>query len=68
MGVPLYSSCVLFGSLVLFFSIYYFYRSKKKKVLYRAMAQSMCEIMWIRQLLMEVSIETSVPAKLWCDN
>ena len=24
--------------------------------------------MWIRQLLMEVSIETSVPAKLWCDN
>ena len=30
MGVPLYSSCVLFGSLVLFFSIYYFYQSKKK--------------------------------------
>ena len=35
---------------------------------YRAMTQSLCEIMWIRQLLMEVSIETSVPAKLWCDN
>ena len=32
------------------------------------MPQSVCEIMWIRQLLMEVSIETSVPAKLWCDN
>ena len=32
------------------------------------MAQSVCEIMWIRQLLMEVGIETSVPAKLWCDN
>ena len=35
---------------------------------YRAMTQSVCEIMWIRQLLMEVGIETSVPAKLWCDN
>ena len=32
------------------------------------MAQYVCEIMWIRQLLMEVRIETSVPAKLWCDN
>ena len=29
---------------------------------------ALCEIMWIRQLLMEVSIETSVPAKFWCDN
>ena len=32
------------------------------------MAQSICQIMWIRQLLMKVGIETSVPAKLWCDN
>ena len=32
------------------------------------MAQSVCKIMRIRQLLMEVSMETSVPAKLWCDN
>ena len=32
------------------------------------MTQSVCEIMWIRQLLMEVGIETSVPAKFWCDN
>ena len=32
------------------------------------MAQFVCEIMWIHQLLMEVGIETSVPAKLWCDN
>ena len=24
--------------------------------------------MWIRQLLIEVGIETSVRAKLWCDN
>ena len=35
---------------------------------YRAMAQSVSEIMWIRQLLMEVGIETSVPSKLWCYN
>ena len=35
---------------------------------HRVMAQSICEIMWIRQLLMEVAIKTSVPAKLWCDN
>ena len=35
---------------------------------YRAMAQSMCEIMWLHQLLMEVDIETLVPAKLRCDN
>ena len=32
------------------------------------MSQSVYEIMWIRQLLMEVDIETSVLAKLWCDN
>ena len=24
--------------------------------------------MWIRKLLMEVGIETLIPAKLWCDN
>ena len=32
------------------------------------MAQSACEIMWIRQLLMEVGIETSLSVKLLCDN
>ena len=32
------------------------------------MAQSVCEIMSIRQLLTEVGIKTSVPAKVWCDN
>ena len=35
---------------------------------YRAMTQSVCEIMWLHQLLMEVGIETPVPTKLWCDN
>ena len=38
------------------------------KLEYRAMAQSVCEIMWLHQLLMEVGIKTVVPAKLWCDN
>ena len=32
------------------------------------MTQSACEIMWLHQLLVEVGIKTSVPAKLWCDN
>ena len=32
------------------------------------MAQSMCEVMWIHQLLDEVGLKTSLPAKLWCDN
>ena len=35
---------------------------------YRAMTQSVYEIMWLHQLLMEVGIETPVPTKLWCDN
>ena len=35
---------------------------------YLAMTQSLCEIMWIRQLFIEVDIETSVVAKLCCDN
>ena len=32
------------------------------------MAQSVCEIMWISQLLMEEGIKTTIPTKLWCDN
>ena len=32
------------------------------------MTQSICEIMWLHQLLAEIDIKTSVPAKLWCDN
>ena len=35
---------------------------------YRALAQFVCEIMWLYQLLMEVGIKTPVLAKLWCDN
>ena len=52
------------------------WKSKKQSVVsqssaeseYRAMAQFVCEIMWIRHLLMEVGMETSIPTKLWCDN
>ena len=32
------------------------------------MTQSMYEIMWLHQLLMEVGIKIVIPAKLWCDN
>ena len=32
------------------------------------MAQSVCEIMCLYQLLMEVNIKTPVPAKFWYDN
>ena len=52
------------------------WKSKKQGVVfrssaeseYRGMTQSMYEIMWLHQLLMEVGIKTVVPAKLWCDN
>ena len=52
------------------------WKSKKQGVLsrssaeskYKAMTQSVCEIMWLHQLLMEVGSKTVVPAKLWCDN
>ena len=37
-------------------------------VQYRAMTQSICEIIWFHQLLMEVGIKTPIPAELWCDN
>ena len=52
------------------------WKSKKQSVVsrssveskYRAMAQPVCKIMWLHQLLDEVDIKTSIPAKLWCDN
>ena len=52
------------------------WKSKKHNVVsrssakseYRAMAQSVCEIMWVHQLLSEVGLKVSMPAKLWCDN
>ena len=52
------------------------WKSKKQNVVsrssagskYRAMAQSIYEIIWLHQLLREVGIKTPIPAKLWCDN
>src|SRR5262249_40378210 len=52
------------------------WKSKKQNVVswssaeseYRAMAQSVCELMWIHQLLSEVGLKVSIPTKLWCDN
>ena len=62
--------CVFFGGNLIS------WKSKKQSVVsrsnaeseYRAMARFVCEIIWIHQLLMEVGMETSVSAKLWCDN
>ena len=52
------------------------WKSKKQSVVsqssakseYRAMTQFMCEIMRLHQRLIEVNMETPVPAKLWYDN
>ena len=64
------SYCVFFGGNLVS------WKSKKQGVVshssadseYRVMTRSLCEIIWFHQLLMEVGIETPVPAKLWCDN
>ena len=48
------------------------WKSKKQSVVsqssaeskYRVMARFVCEIMWLHQILMEVGIETPIPAKL----
>ena len=52
------------------------WRSKKQNVVsrssakseYRAMTQSVSEVIWIRQLLNEIGHKILMPAKLWCDN
>jgi hypothetical protein len=35
---------------------------------YRAMAQGLCEILWIRNLLSELKVMRKGPSKLYCDN
>lgn len=35
---------------------------------YRAIAQSTHKMLWINHLLIEVGLDVSFPAKLWCDN
>ena len=61
--------CVFFGGNMIS------WKSKKQSIVsrssmesYRAMAQCLCEIMWIRQFFIEVGIATSILVKLWCDN
>ena len=52
------------------------WKSKKQSVVYRssveseykAMTQSVCKIIWLHQLLMEVDIKTPVQTKIWFDN
>ena len=35
---------------------------------FRAVAQGICEILWIRRLLEELKVSQSSPMKLYCDN
>ncbi|GJV07011.1 retrovirus-related pol polyprotein from transposon TNT 1-94 [Tanacetum coccineum] len=52
------------------------WKSKKKNVVsrssseaeYRAMAQTTCELVWLRNLLGEIGFPQSKPMKMWCDN
>ncbi|CAE6201802.1 unnamed protein product [Arabidopsis arenosa] len=52
------------------------WKSKKQSVAsrssteseYRSMAQATCEIIWLQQLLKDLHITVSCPAKLFCDN
>jgi hypothetical protein len=61
--------CLLGGDLVS-------WRSKKQPVVsrstaeaeYRAMAQGLCEILWVRNLLSELKVLRKGPSKLQCDN
>ena len=52
------------------------WRSKKQSVVarssaeaeYRAMAQGVCEILWVKRLLSELGRPVELPMKLFCDN
>ena len=52
------------------------WKSKKQNVVarssteseYRAMAQTTCELVWMRQLLVELGFKDPAPMELWCDN
>lgn len=52
------------------------WRSKKQTVVarstaeaeFRAMASGLCELMWIKMLLIELQLHQSVPLQLYCDN
>ncbi|PON51748.1 hypothetical protein PanWU01x14_214480, partial [Parasponia andersonii] len=52
------------------------WRSKKQNVVarfsaeaeYRAMAQGICEVLWIKMMLKELKLEPTSPMRLFCDN
>lgn len=52
------------------------WRSKKQGVIarssaeveYRGMAKSVCELLWIKNVLQELKISSTSPMKLYCDN
>jgi hypothetical protein len=52
------------------------WKSKKQNVVarssaeaeYRAMASTASELIWVKQLLMDIGIETRDPMKIFCDN
>ena len=52
------------------------WRSKKQNVVarssaeaeFRAVAQGMCEVIWIRRILQELKVSEALPMKLYCDN
>ncbi|PON66810.1 Ribonuclease H-like domain containing protein, partial [Trema orientale] len=52
------------------------WRSKKQNVVarssaeaeFRALAQGICELMWLKRVLVELRMATDSPMKLYCDN
>nr|GEX75864.1 uncharacterized mitochondrial protein AtMg00810-like [Tanacetum cinerariifolium] len=43
-------------------------RSSSSEAEYRAMTQTTCELVWLRNLLGEIGFPQSKPMKMWCDN
>ena len=35
---------------------------------FRAVAHGICEVMWIKRLLSDLRVSTSLPARVYCDN
>ena len=52
------------------------WRSKKQNVVarssaeteFRAVAHGICEVMWIKRLLLDLRVSTSLPTRVYCDN
>ncbi|XP_071704595.1 uncharacterized protein [Rutidosis leptorrhynchoides] len=64
------------GYLVYFCDTLVSWKSKKQSVVsrssaeaeYRAMATTVCEIIWIKNLLLDFNIKVKLPVKMFCDN